>query len=196
MIDVSSNNHPMNALVNWAMVRKAGYRAVMVKSSEGLNYRNPWRQPDAVGAHAAGLHIGFYHFARPAVGNAAAEADYAIAAIEGLPRDIGLALDLEVTGGLTWSELATWAKNFLARVAQHDIGSPIYSDPAFMEQMPELPFGHKLWLADWGVTPGPEVTLTYPGGSKQMHRVWAWQTGAARVPGVPSAVCDVGVFYG
>lgn len=181
MIDVSSNNHSLGGQIDYGLVARAGYGAVMVKCSEGLTYRNPWRKLDGEGFHAKGLHVGYYHFARPDVGDAAEQADFAIAAIAGLPRDIGLALDLEVSGGLSEHDLTTWAKNFLARVSQHAIGAPIYSNVDFMTKLPELPFGHRLWLASWGKSP------TVP--------VWAWQQGQTVVPGIHGET-DYGIWYG
>lgn len=181
MLDVSSNNHSLGAKIDYGMVAKAGYGAVMIKCSEGMNYRNPYRAPDGNGFHSVGLHVGYYHFARPSIGSAAEQANFAIEAINGLPRDIGLALDLETTGGLSVANLETWAENFLARVAQNAIGSPLYCNPDYLHLLPKAPFGHKLWLASWTKPP------TMP--------VWAWQTGQSVVPGIEGQT-DVGIWYG
>ena len=181
MVDVSSNNHVNEQPITWENVYSAGYRGVMIKATEGIDYTNPWMERDAKAAHGALLHVGYYHYARPAVGNAAEQATYALDAIQGLPRDIGLALDFEETGGLSWELLQVWCKNFLAEVASHKCGSPLYTDPDFMAHMPEAPFGHKLWLASWGRRP--------------RRAVWAWQSGEAVVPGIPG-LTDVGWYYG
>lgn len=181
MIDVSSNNHPDDKTIDWAAVLHAGYSGVMIKCTEGVNYVNPWMDRDAHGARVVGLHVGYYHFARPIVGDAASQAQYALEAIKDLPRDLGLALDLEEQGDLTAAELSTWGETFVTKVAERKIGSPVYLNPAFLALMPKAPWGHHLWLADWGKTP--------------RRSCWAWQRGQAEVAGV-SGMCDVGVFYG
>lgn len=182
MIDVSSNNHPNRESINWPEVHRAGYKAVMIKCSEGTDYVNPWRISDGHGAVAAGMLVGYYHFARPVVGHAEREAWFALNAINGLPRSIGLALDLEDTGALNPAELATWAKTFLATIAAKNIGSPIYSYRYFIDNnLPGFPFGHHVWLASPGVPP--------------RFNVWAWQSGQKEVPGIPG-LTDVGMFYG
>lgn len=181
MIDLSSNNHHEGHPIDWVTVHAAGYRAVMIKCTEGLTYQNPYRVEDSQKAKAAGLHVGFYHFAVPRVGEAARQADFAIQSIKGLPRDIGLALDLEQSNGLSWSALDTFGENFLANVAKKAIGSPLYCNPDWLAHLDKAPWGHKLWLASWG---------------KQPHnQVWAWQSGQRLVPGI-AGMTDVGVFYG
>ena len=182
MIDVSSNNHSGGEPINWHAVTAHGVRAVMIKATESGNYVNPWLDRDAHGARAAGLLVGYYHFAQPQVGNAAAQADYALSHIKGLPNELGLALDLETRNGLSWPDLATWAQNFLAKVAGENVTSPIYLNTSYLDSLPGAPFGHKLWLASWGVRP--------------RRAVWAWQySGTGTCPGVPGE-CDLDTYYG
>lgn len=181
MIDVSSNNHPGNKPIDWKSVRKAGYQGVMIKCTEGVSYTNPWLKPDAIEANRAQLHTGFYHFARPSVGNALAQAEFALTSIANLPRDLGLALDLEVNAGISWPDLSTWAENFLARISQANIGSPIYLNNYFLSQLPAAPFGHKLWLAS-------------PSSIPRRH-CWMWQQAAKPVKGIEGLV-DINAFNG
>lgn len=181
MLDVSSNNHPDDKAINWQAVGREGYEVVIIKATEGVDYTNPWLERDASRAHLVMTHIGYYHFARPAIGTALEQAEYALDAIKGLPRDIGLSLDLEETGGLSVDDLTIFAENFLARLAQENVTSPVYLNPAFLELLPKAPFGHKLWLADWERTP--------------RRQCWAWQMGMLAVPGIIGRT-DVGVWYG
>lgn len=63
IIDVSSDQHPDDAPINWAEVRAAGVEAVFIKCTEGLSYVNPWYARDLAGALEAGLQAIAYHYA-------------------------------------------------------------------------------------------------------------------------------------
>lgn len=181
MIDVSSNNHGNNQPIDWHEVAKHGVRGVMIKATEGSGYTNPWLGRDAHGARAAGLHVGYYHFAQPDDPDGKTQADYCLKAIEGLPRDLGVALDLETTNGLGWGELATFAKTFLQALHDSVVIPSLYVNPTYLDNLPGAPFGHKLWLADWEHSPRREC--------------WIWQHGIGIVPGVPGK-CDLDTYYG
>lgn len=188
MCDVWSGSHfsihdPDPQPINWKSVYNSGIRGVIVKSTEGLDYVNPFLVEDAKGASAAGLHVGFYHYCLPGVSDAADQADYAMQHIDGLPRDIGLSCDYEETQGLTWSQSSRWCQNFLSRVAQRNIGSPLYSNGYFLTNMEGAPFGHKLWYAA-------------PGKASPGRQCWMWQYGAAKVPGIPKETTDLDIYYG
>ena len=180
MIDVSSNNHPTDAQIDWAQVKAAGVGAVMVKATEGESYVNPWLKADADGAHAAGLQVGYYHFARPGQSSGSFQADAALTAIDGLPRQLGLALDLEVTEGFSWPTLAAWAQEFHACakiVVEH---SPLYVNDYFLANLPGAPFDWWLWLAQT---------------ARPRRQVWAWQEATpVVVPGI-AGLTDVGWLY-
>lgn len=180
MIDVSSNNHVDGKQIDWRAVEAAGYGAVMVKCSEGVDYLNGWRQNDGHYAAIAGLRVGYYHFAHPGRNTAEAEAAYALAAIANLPRMLGLALDLEVTEGLSWPALAEWAQDFHARVRQVVDHSPYYLNQYFLTNLPGAPWGDRLW---------------HPATARPRFEVWAWQeTTPAHVPGV-ATLTDVGTLH-
>jgi lysozyme len=180
MIDVSANNHSTGGPISWRAVYGAGYRAVMIKATEGLAYVNPWLADDARGARAAGLWVGYYHFAHPADAGAVDQANYALRAIDGLPRNLGLALDLEVAEGATWPTLATFARAFHAQARTVVEHSPLYVDDDFLANLPGAPFGERLWVAQT---------------ARPRREVWAWQeTTPANVPGVP-APTDIGWLH-
>lgn len=177
MIDVSSANHVGDDAINWRAVGDAGYQAVMIKCSEGITYTNPWRTTDAKLAWVAGLHVGYYHYAHPELNGPALEARYALQSIVGLPRDLGLALDLEVAKGTTWAELSAWAQAFHEDVRREVDHSPLYVNDNFLANLPGAPWGERLWLAQT---------------ARPRQHVWAWQeTTPEAVPGI-AVRTDVG----
>ena len=180
MIDVSSVQHPHNVAIDWKAVASSGVKAVMVKATEGATYVNPWLVRDAEGAEAAGLWVGFYHFAHPSLSAPQAQIDAFIRAIGPLAHQIGLALDIEEQEGLSWPELASWSHTFLTALRTHTSWPILYSDRSWLEEMPGAPFGGRLWLASPGVHP--------------TTRPYAWQMGTATVPGIARLV-DVGQLY-
>lgn len=180
MVDVSANNHGTGQSIDWAKVRAAGYLAVMVKATEGVDYVNPWLKEDAEGAANAGLLVGYYHFARPSQASAAAQASVALNAIRRLPRNLGLALDLEVAEGLSWDVLASQANIFHEDVLRQVEHSPLYCNDYFLQNLPGAPWGERLWLAQT---------------ARPRREVWAWQqTTPQVVDGIPG-VTDVNVIH-
>jgi lysozyme len=161
-------------------VKAAGYGAVMIKATEGTTYTIPWLARDATGAQAAGLKVGYYHYAHPDLGPPALQVTYALNAIDLLPRALGLALDLEDAAGLSWTRLAAWARGFhlMARtVVDH---SPLYVNDNFLANLPGAPWGERLWLAQT---------------ARPRQQVWAWQTTTpVAVPGT-LAPTDVGYLH-
>lgn len=182
MFDISANNHENNQPFDWKKIAKAGYKGVIIKATEGMDYVNPWLTYDAKGAQSVGMHVGYYHFAHPSQSTAESQAAFAMAKIKDLPRDIGLSLDLEVQEGMSWPDLAAWAKQFLDTVAGQKIGSPFYSNAYFLESLPGAPFGHKLWFAS------PDRIPT--------RHCWMWQKSwSGSIPGIPGQV-DIDSFNG
>lgn len=174
MIDVSANNHPDNGPIDWKKVAKSDIGAVMVKSSEGVTYVNPWLVRDATGAKAAGLLVGFYHFRHPGLATPQTEARHACVAVTGLHHDLGLAQDLEVAEGKAWAELAAQAKIFHAEVRKSFRHSPLYINDYFLGNLPGAPFAERLWVAQT---------------ARPRFECWAWQeTTPAEVPGIVGAV--------
>jgi GH25 family lysozyme M1 (1,4-beta-N-acetylmuramidase) len=132
-IDVSSLQHPRNAVIVWPDVAAAGNSFAAIKASEGTYYVNPYYAPDAVQAARAGLLVMPYAFANPfhAKGNGSAKDQADVAASQlssaGVPagRMLPLALDIEPDPyavrqktnqcyGLSHSAVVTWIWQFLA----------------------------------------------------------------------------------
>lgn len=177
MLDASANNHPTDREIGWASVHAAGYSAVMIKCSEGVDYVNPWLARDAVGAKAAGLLVGFYHFRHPGLGAPSAEAHFALTAIAGLRHDLGLAQDLEITEGESWRALAKQAQAFHSDIRMGLGHCPLYVNDDFRDNLPGAPWGERLWSART---------------DRPRFECWAWQeTTPVAVPGI-LGLTDVG----
>lgn len=92
--------------------KAAGLKWLYHKATEGTTFRDSEYASRREQARAAKLPFGAYHFARPELGDAAAEARAFLAFARPVPGDLLPCLDLEVTGGLTQAQLKTWARNF------------------------------------------------------------------------------------
>lgn len=170
MIDLSSNNHPQDAPIDWVKVKEAGIEAAMIKATEGVHYVNPWLERDALGAHDHGLLIGYYHFAHPGQYPARHEVNHFWQTVKAMPRSLGLSLDLEETEGRSWRYLSRWGEQFIARIPQKVEQRPLYSNQYFLDNLRGAPWHHGLWLAE----PGRRPRRAY----------WAWQYATGPVAGI------------
>jgi GH25 family lysozyme M1 (1,4-beta-N-acetylmuramidase) len=195
--DVSSWNHPGGAAINWRAVRAAGHSFAFVKATEGPSvsggsfYTNPWYATDSQDAMAAGLYVGAYDFAEPALplSTAALQARAFVSVVGPLHGATQLppVLDLEQTGGLSVTNLRSWVQSWLTET-QHLTGRTpmIYTSPNFWKTTmgnTSAMSGYHLWLASWTSAKTPGVL---PGG----WSTWTmWQyTDAARIAGISGAV--------
>lgn len=182
--DVSSYQHPGGAGINWIAVRRAGHEFAIVKATEGTNYRNPYFSRDYRGIFHAGMVRGSYHFARPAhpvADTAMAQARYYVARLGNVHtiRTLPPALDLEVSGGLSRTDLITWAQDFLLDVRNLTGRTPmIYSFPWFWQHTmgdPSAFARYPLWMA------------TYHGAVDSAATLWQY-TSVAHVRGIRGGV--------
>lgn len=175
-IDVS--HHNPNPDFNQA--KAAGVSFVYIKATEGVSFRDPQCQPNALNAMRAGLHIGFYHFARPGIDQPEDEAKNFVEAISIFKYDLIPVLDLEVNQkDLSGEELHQWARKFIDAVKSktgHNV--MLYTDLYFWNQYPELQKLNDvpLWVAAYRQT-APAVSWT----------VWQY-TDKESIPGV--GTCD------
>jgi GH25 family lysozyme M1 (1,4-beta-N-acetylmuramidase) len=188
--DVSSFQHPRGAAIHWKKVKASGRTFAIVKATEGTTYTNPYFAKDYAAAGAAGLVRGSYHFARPAtpiVSTATAQAR-AFAAQVGTvtsTKTLPPALDLEVTGGLSSSQLVTWAQVFLLKLRSLTGRTPmLYTYPYFWSSDVNDPTAFKrfpLWMASYGSS-APTASL--------------WQyTDSGKVKGIPD-LADLSQYVG
>jgi GH25 family lysozyme M1 (1,4-beta-N-acetylmuramidase) len=175
-IDVSS----LQPNTDWQQVART-HQFAFIKATEGAGYVNPYFARDWVGAAAAGVIRGAYHFARPDVNSAAAEADYFLAAVGLLaPGDL-LVLDLEVGSG----DLSGWSQAWLERVAAR-VGFPpiIYTYPSFITEHglgTAALAGYSLWYASY--------QQQWPPTPERWAGIAIWQhSDNAVVPGVAGIV--------
>lgn len=176
-IDVSHlNGQPGSNPVAWNTVAAATtpngpVQFTIMKATEGVTFKDPATAFNAQGAIAAGIAVGYYHFARPGVNPAAAEADnffQTLSAIN-IPPTFAFpyALDLETNVGLDPNDLLTWVEDFLTAFLGNFAASAqpamiIYGAPDFLDK--NLPPTHTLgqqfplWVAHVDV-PAPRLPI-------------------------------------
>lgn len=156
--------------------KKAGLQFLWHKATEGVGFVDAEYIGRRAAAARAGIPFGAYHFARPSVGDAAAEAEHFISVAKPRPGDLLPALDLETTEGLTLGQLKTWARNFAAAVERHTgFGTAFYS-----------PWDLGLPLVRW--------VPRYNRDNRLPAVPWdIWQfSGGAEFPGTPSTFPGLG----
>ncbi|MBX6390968.1 MAG: glycoside hydrolase [Frankia sp.] len=190
-VDVSSWQHPEGAGIDWNAVKAAGNSFAIIKATEGGTYTNPHYVADRDGAKAAGLVVGAYHYARPAlpISTAVDQARrfLAVAGDVRTPAQLAPVLDLEVTGGLSPGDLTAWAQAFLREVESLTGRTPIlYTFRSFWtDKIANTPALAKypLWFAIYNDGPDPGWL---PGGW-QNWLIWQY-TSSAEVPGIQGRV--------
>jgi lysozyme len=172
-IDVSSLQHPRNAVINWPDVAGAGSTFAAIKASEGAYYVNPYYASDAVQAVRAGLFVMPYALANPFRakhnGSAQAQADMAVRQLNSanVPANhmLPLALDIEPDPyaasqntnqcyGLSQNAMVTWIRQFLAEAQLQTGRKPvIYTTTAWWKMCTgnSASFSsYPLWIASYG----------------------------------------------
>ena len=195
-IDVS--NHQPG--IDFAKVKAAGYSYVVLKTTEGTVFTDPTMAANRRAAHAAGLIVGFYHFAGSSyykqVYDPTAEATFFAKAIGTLQPGEFTCLDFEPFGytNLGAYDMVQWARTWLNRTAALLGPNPfIYMAGAHLRGYNWTPIAatNGLWYAiyDQNQT-APTVPYWGAPAMKQFYD-------KATVPGVPSSPpCDVDVFFG
>ena len=208
-IDVASWQHPGGAAINWGSVRSAGHLFAFIKATEGPSapgggfYTNPWFSSDWVGAGAAGLLRGAYHYAQPKADPATAIADArhfigATGVMNGA-ADLPPVLDLEEHNGLSREQVTVWARTWLDEVQRLTGRQPIiYTGPWFWNTyVGSSAFtNYRLWIASYTTAAGPGPLP----GSWPTWTIWQW-TSQGPVPGISGLVdlnrfcCDLSSLY-
>lgn len=147
-LDVSNNN----GRVNWSEVHAAGYRHAFAKATEGNSFVDDQLKRNVEHARSAGVKLGLYHFAHPALG-ARANAEHFLRTIAPLVRvgDPIPWLDLEVAEGHSWEELWHFQHNF-GRIVGEAFGCVcgLYSSASWLSSIPFPKHHRPLWGASWG----------------------------------------------
>jgi lysozyme len=177
---------------DWHAVAASGIEFAFTKATEDTGYVNPTFGHNWAGIKSAGIIRGVYHFARPGVRDAVAEADYCLDVVDSFggfePGDL-FALDLESGSG----DLGQWTLDFLRHAELRCGFKPLvytgawFSGPHNLGAYPEIG-EYGLWLAayqsEMPAPPAPWDTVAF------------WQySSSGQVPGISGDV-DMNVFNG
>lgn len=136
-------SHYQSGALDFEQAKAAGLRFVVHKATEGAYTTDALydRRRRSVAYHR--LPFGAYHFARPGVGDAVAEADHFLKWASPREGDLFPTLDLEDAGGLGRSALTRWAGQWIARVRATTNSPVIVYTPFDLDD----DFGCPLWVA-------------------------------------------------
>lgn len=192
-VDVSSHQHPGGAAINWGSVKAAGQSFGFIKATEGTHYTNPYFAADWKGAGAAGLFRGAYHFARPTLplSTAIDQARYFVSRTGAMKggRDLPAVLDLEVSGGLSRTELAKWTRTWLSEVKRLTGKAPmVYTGYSFWRDKvgnpTDIGANYRLMLASYPSNPNSATFQPLVPTGWGNWTFWQY-TSTGRVPGIP-----------
>jgi GH25 family lysozyme M1 (1,4-beta-N-acetylmuramidase) len=195
-LDISSNQHPKNARIDWRAARAAGWSWVAIKATEGATYTNPYftgqygacqRDPDD--ARAAGFTVDTYHWVSPTSAASAQVTNVlrALAKAAFTPASGRVWLDFEQDGA-THATLDAIRAGL--RAAGYPTGTYTYpnfwkthgdhacaecaADPLwFAWTFPEEPTPQAVTERDFTIAPWPAVTI------------WQYAGTSLTIPGIP-----------
>ena len=193
-LDSSSWQHPHGAPVGWHQAAAAGQTFAFIKATEGTGPANRYYESDVQNARSAGMLVGSYHMARPAMEPAQQAHAFAdrLQSVGG--PQLPPVLDLEHAEELDPAELAEWTRVFLDTLRERTGRTPIlYTYRSFWidEMANTTRFAeYPLWLAEYEVS---QPTRPMIGGWSE----WLfWQRAeTGRVSGFVDHV-DLNVFAG
>jgi GH25 family lysozyme M1 (1,4-beta-N-acetylmuramidase) len=173
-------------------VYKNNTNFVICKVSEGVGYIDSWFGYNRTQARLMGIPLGYYHFARPDLGNSPqTEATFFCNLLDGDPIKEGevICLDFEVT----FTDCVSWCKQWLDAVSAHFGGmKPLIYLDQFRTQgfdwTPVVNAGYGLWLASYNPQ-GQGQTGKWTSMAMQQ-----W-TSSQKVPGI-AGNCDGDWFFG
>ena len=140
-------------VINWTTVRNAGVRFAFIRLSDGDVFQDPKFTANWNGAKQAGVIRGAYQFFRPNQ-NVTAQADKMIAAIGTYQQgDLPPVIDVEATGGLSPSAVASRVRTWVDRVKNALGVTPIvYTGKYFWRDQvggPTSFVNNPLWIAQY-----------------------------------------------
>lgn len=95
---------------NWQSTTPEGYAFYIMKATEGIGYKDARLDQHYRNAKGYGVPVGFYHFARPDLGNSAEkEAAYFLETLGDKEKGAVLALDLECAN---YGRFVSWARDW------------------------------------------------------------------------------------
>ena len=191
-VDVSGHQRGHGEAISWHEVAAAGQKFAFVKATEGETWTNEHYLEDIHAAHAAGLLVGTYHYARPA-GDARQQAAHYAASLAAAPQhSLPPVLDIEVNEGLDPARMQQWVGEFLAETERLTGRVPmIYTYRYFWrEHLADTDrfTRHPLWLAAY------QNHVPEPVGGWNHLTFWQ-RSETGRVPGINGNV-DLNLFNG
>ena len=170
-----------------AAVRSSGRSFVVLKATEGTGFTDPEFAASRARAHAAGLLVGHYHFAR--AGDPRAESAAFVHAVGGLQPDEFAVLDWEVSAPDPVSWCATWltATRDALGVRPLVYMNQSARDRSDWTRVVQGDFG--LWLARYDGSTDACASGHWPALAMKQY------DDKGEVPGVAGQV-DLDVFYG
>lgn len=169
--------------------KREGYDGVWILATEGTGFVNPLLSSQVLGARAAGLRVGFYHYAEPDKHPALAEAAHFVSQIEryGIQRrDLRPMLDME--RGNPHAAYEQWSRDWNKVVKNRlGVGPLFYSNPSYIRGMKVAkPIGYGLFLAAYGRNDGTRYPpiVPYPWSRYAAHQY----TSVGKIPGYPHNV--------
>lgn len=164
---------------------------VIIKASEGVGYTDTKFARNQSESRRVGILLGYYHFARPDLGNQPEnEADYFLKVVGELREGEVLCLDYEPASNPF--PVIDWCKRFLDRIqAKTRCKALIYLNQSQVRKFdwkPIVDAGYQLWLAAYIPT---EQAFTGQWGKMAIQQWTSSQT----VPGIPTRV-DGDWFFG
>jgi len=159
--DLLIDTSKWNGNIDWNKVKAdpQKIKGVIIKASEGSTYRHPTVFKQADGATAAGLPVGYYHFAtwnsEDEVKDAADEARFFLSVVKGAkPPTLPLVLDIESNNPIPYTkqEMIDYVSSFVKVIKDAGYSVAIYASPGFLNSY--LPANHPfidipLWVADF-----------------------------------------------
>ena len=185
--------------IDWAKVKAAGKKFAMIRASAGSLTDDTQYEANRAGARANGIPFSAYHYANPDVTStktvtqdATLEVNWFLQNATPASGDMIPALDVEVTNGLSVSQMQSWVATWLQGVSSATGVKPmIYASPNFWStamgnttQFADA--GYKvLWIAHWTTASSPTVPASNWGGNG-----WTfWQyTSSGTVSGISGNV--------
>ena len=169
---------------------------LITKATEGTGFTANTLKRNQSESRRVGLPLGYYHFARPDVGNTPeAEADYFLSKLGELKEGELLVLDYEPPNQKQTD--VDWCRKWLDRVASKTNGTKplIYLNQSQIKQFnwqTVIDGGYGLWIAAYTYDPNNN---TFDDGEFPFAAMQQW-TNKQQIPGIPSLAVDGNVFFG
>jgi GH25 family lysozyme M1 (1,4-beta-N-acetylmuramidase) len=171
---------------DFAAIAASGRRFVVLKATEGTSYVDPMFAADRAAAHAAGLIVGCYHFARG--GSPAGEASFFLRVVGQLAVGEFVVLDDEVPNvDPAWVQ--AWCRPIAAATTVHPLVYMNQSTENTGNWAPVIADNDGLWLARY------DSNLAQPSGGPWGAPAMKQYTSSGTVAGIAGPV-DLDVFFG